>query len=242
MVSILIIALLFLSLFIAWRMFFLRDPERIISNEKNIVSPADGYIVYIRRIKSNDALVSYKNNSIVSWKKLYRDRNAHTSGYLIGIAMTPLSVHRNRIPVAGKIRSIKHCNSENKISLVTNMVNIALKRTLTNEQIEPTLDNEKACIEVETGQGSVYVTQIAGKTIDRIVLWKEEGDIVSKGEQYGMIRFGSQCDVFIPDTLLDTLCCNVGEHVYAGTSTLGTRRKAPNTESTQIGSNPRSNS
>ncbi len=61
-------------------------------------------------------------------------------------------------------------------------------------------DNERhgLVIETETGQ-SVGVVQIAGLVARRIVCWRKEGDTLLAGERFGMIRFGSRLDVFLPE-------------------------------------------
>ena len=66
----------------------------------------------------------------------------------------------------------------------------------------------------------VTVTQIADLWVDRIVAHVAVGDTVERGEQYGMIRFGSQCDVFVPDALVDEITVRPGNYVFAGETTV----------------------
>lgn len=82
------------------------------------------------------------------------------------------------------------------------------------------LSNETFTMEIRSSGISYYVTQIAGDTINRIVTWVNENQDTETGDQYGMIRFGSQCDVFLPDALVETLDVAIGNQVYAGESIL----------------------
>ena len=61
-------------------------------------------------------------------------------------------------------------------------------------------DNERKSIRIETAQGDVSgFVQIAGLIARRIVCAVSEGQVVSAGERIGLIRFGSRCDVYLPD-------------------------------------------
>ena len=79
------------------------------------------------------------------------------------------------------------------------------------------VENERLTIALRTDAGHlVSVTQIADKWIDRIVADVEPGDRLERGAQYGLIRFGSQCDVFLPDALIRRVNVSPGQYVYAG--------------------------
>ena len=85
------------------------------------------------------------------------------------------------------------------------------------------LMNERLTTAIKTTRGpTIFVTQIADKWINRIVSFVEEGDEIAKGAQYGMIRFGSQCDLFVPDELKISFNVNIGDYIYAGDSIIGT--------------------
>ena len=88
------------------------------------------------------------------------------------------------------------------------------------------LTNERLTTGLRTERGTVLVTQIADEWINRIVSWVDPGDVLECGQQFGMIRFGSQCDVFIPDTFDLTVTIKVGQYVYAGETVLGTYDEA----------------
>ncbi len=83
------------------------------------------------------------------------------------------------------------------------------------------LQYERMTTAIQTDKGTYYVTQIADPWINRIISWVKKGDVVEKGEQYGMIRFGSQCDLLIPDSLGVSLTITEGQYLYAGETIVG---------------------
>lgn len=78
--------------------------------------------------------------------------------------------------------------------------------------------NAHASLGLETGQGRVLVRQITGLVARRIVTRPEEGDTLGPGQRYGLIRFGSRVDTFVP---LDwPVTCRVGERAIGGVTVL----------------------
>ena len=101
----------------------------------------------------------------------------------ISIFLSVLDVHINRSPVAGRIiRSVYVPGA---------FVNAALDKA--------SEDNERRALVVEQADGTqIAVVQIAGLIARRIVTFKGEGDSVGSGERFGLIRFGSRVDVYLP--------------------------------------------
>jgi len=80
--------------------------------------------------------------------------------------------------------------------------------------------NERNTVLLQTADGREIITvQIAGLIARRIVCWLKEGMQVSRGERFGLIRFGSRVEVFLP--LGSTLLVRVGEKVRAGETPIG---------------------
>lgn len=80
--------------------------------------------------------------------------------------------------------------------------------------------NERNDIIITTEQGKqIVVRQIAGTIARRISCWVKKGDTVFSGEKYGMIRFGSRVDLFIPDDVM--LSVGLGQHVCGGETIVG---------------------
>ena len=105
-----------IPLFFLYRFwFFLRDPKRVVPDGNNIVSPADGLIIYIREIKNNNEVpISIKKGKKIFLNELMDD-SENKYNLVIGIFMTPFSVHYNRVPFSGKVIKNFYCISINKI-------------------------------------------------------------------------------------------------------------------------------
>jgi phosphatidylserine decarboxylase len=92
--------------------------------------------------------------------------------------------HVNRSPVAGRIERIAYRPGK--------FINAELDKA--------SEDNERNSLVISTpNNGSVGVTQIAGLVARRIVSFVHEGQTIETGERFGLIRFGSRVDVFLPE-------------------------------------------
>jgi phosphatidylserine decarboxylase len=100
----------------------------------------------------------------------------------ISIFMSPLNVHVNRIPISGKVEHLKYY--EGKF--------IAAFEDKASE------NNERMEIGLVSNYGKILFTQIAGFLARRIVNDLRINDDVTIGERFGMIKFGSRVDVFVP--------------------------------------------
>ena len=88
-------------------------------------------------------------------------------------------------------------------------------------------ENEQASLGIRTRHGSVLVRQIAGLVARRIVTDPVEGDGVERGGRFGLIRFGSRVDLFMP--LHWEVLCNVGDKVRSGATPVARQRATPAT-------------
>lgn len=162
---------------------FYRVPLRKVNKTPDgIVSPADGNIIYIKRIERGEVPIAVKNGKRATLTEFTNTGILDYPCWLIGINMTPFDVHKNCAPVDGKIVLNKHFDGE-YLSLKHED---ALSR---NERNTIVIDNEK---------GKVGVVQTASRLVRRIVTYKSEGELLSKGDWFGMIKFGSQVDLIIP--------------------------------------------
>jgi phosphatidylserine decarboxylase len=170
------------ALFVLW---FFRNPERIIPQDQNgVVSPADGRVVEV--------------------SKVHEDHLLHREAIKIGIFMSPLDVHVNRIPFGGKILAVLHQSGK---------FHSAFKAVAS-------LENEQNAVLLETPTGKkILFVQIAGMLARRIVCWIREGERVQKGQRFGMIKFGSRLDLYLPP---DTqVFVRLGEKVKGGATLIG---------------------
>ncbi|NHZ45234.1 phosphatidylserine decarboxylase family protein [Nitratidesulfovibrio liaohensis] len=124
------------------------------------------------------------------------------------IFMNVFSVHVNRAPVTGTVTGIAYHPGK--------FLNAAWDKAST--------DNERCAYQMTEDGGSTWTfVQIAGLIARRIVCRTDEGDTLARGERFGMIRFGSRVDLYLPDDYSPAV--NVGEQVFAG-QTIVARRNA----------------
>jgi phosphatidylserine decarboxylase len=120
----------------------------------------------------------------------------------ISVFMNVFSVHVNRAPVRGRIVKAVHTPGQ--------FVNAALDKA--------SQENERSSLVIEGPQGVVVATQIAGLIARRILTWSKEGEALSVGQRFGLIRFGSRVDVFLPEGYRPRV--SVGQTAIAGESIL----------------------
>lgn len=160
-----------------------------------------------RRIPEGEGLlVSPADGKIIDIKKVNGEDPLSEDSIRVSIFLSIFDVHINRIPVAGEVVSVKYrpgrflAAFDNRASEV-------------NEQNSVLINGERA---------NILINQIAGLIARRIVCWVTEGDKVKRGEPYGLIRFGSRVDIFLP--LKTNLWVKVGNRVRGGETILGVLR------------------
>lgn len=213
------------TLFLGWRFwFFMRDPARKIPEGDDFLSPADGFVVYVKRVESGEVPITVKRRQKIALSELsnYPPLQA-SSGFLIGIFMTAFSVHHNRIPLSGKLIYKHRSAATQNLSTARLMTNLLINRSPYEAGCEHLIQNERVTIGIQTASGDYSITQIADKWISHIINQAEPGDELTRGAWFGMIRFGSQVDVFIPDTLGYYTILKPGDYVYAGESPVARR-------------------
>ena len=121
----------------------------------------------------------------------------------ISVFLNVFNVHVNRVPIAGKIQAYRYNKGK--------FLNAASHKA--------SLDNEQSAILLNNGHVTILVKQIAGLIARRIVCWAKEGDEFERGQRYGLIRFGSRMDVFVPEGT--HIKVKVGDIVNGGSSIIG---------------------
>lgn len=116
----------------------------------------------------------------------------------VSIFMSIFDCHINRCPVAGRIENIVYQPGK--------FLNADLDKA--------SADNERNSLVIATGNTRVVVVQIAGLVARRIVCFVRNGQPVSIGERFGMIRFGSRLDVYLPEGVAPIVA--VGQTAIAG--------------------------
>ena len=186
---------------------FYRDPERIFPDYENaIVSPADGRVIYVKKIEKGAIPFSEKNGNKFFLKDFIQSDVFPHEGHLIGISMNFLDVHVNRAPIEGTISLLRHIKG----------TFISLKRR------EAVLQNERALTVIDNGYFKIGIVQIASRLVRKIIPYVREGYEVRRGQRIGMIRFGSQVDLYLPDLPSLYIKVNPEEKVKAGISVIAT--------------------
>lgn len=150
----------------------------------------------------NDVFVSPADGKVFLIRDVTESKYIHAEMKEISIFMSPLDVHVNRVPCDGTVKKVTH-----------NMGCFAAAykedSSITNENIEMVL---------ETSYGDILVRQVAGFVARRAVCRKKEGERLVRGERYGMIKFSSRLDIYLPRNV--TLNVKLGDKVRAGETLL----------------------
>ena len=102
------LSLALLAGYLYWRyVWFFRNPLRVPPPGESIVSPADGTVVYVSKVEPRQEVIMIKQGLPATLTDIVREDLAAPK-ILIGIFMSPFSVHYNRAPLAGKINFIRH--------------------------------------------------------------------------------------------------------------------------------------
>jgi phosphatidylserine decarboxylase len=147
-----------------------------------------------------DAIVAAADGTITDIVEVQETEVLQAPCRRVGIFLSIIDVHVNRAPIEGKIVFVKHYPG----------------LFLDARSAECSLKNEAMLWAFQGDRATVVVRQITGAIARRIVAWSKLGDTVKKGERFGMIRFGSRTEVYLP--LQSKIGVNVGDKVRGGES------------------------
>lgn len=157
------------ALFMAY---FFRDPHRTIPDTADIVvSAADGRVTRIEE---------------------------RPDGKLVSVFLSPLDVHINRAPIAGRIERVDYVRGR-KVPATSDSASLV---------------NERNSITIVGERMTVVCTQIAGILARRIVCWSKAGDELEIGQKFGLIKFSSRTDLLMPSEV--EIRVAIGDRVVGG--------------------------
>lgn len=134
----------------------------------------------------------------------------------IGIFLSIFNVHANRAPIAGRVLGIEYRPGK--------MLNaLRPESAKENERLEVRIESPSPPFQL------MRVRQITGQFARRIVCWVRPGDVLQRGEMFGMIKLGSRTELVLPRTHDLEVVIKVGDRVQAGSSLLA-RYKSPSHE------------
>jgi phosphatidylserine decarboxylase len=211
--------------YLSWRfVWFFRDPPRTPPPEEGILSPADGTVVYVRRVAPGEEVVAIKQGVRATIRDILRE-DVNEPKIVIGIFMSPFDVHYNRAPLAATVGFIRR-----HPALGENAHMGAMHwRTLTHhapyyEDSVHIVQNERTVTrlvgEYRGAPLSCYVVQIGARTVNGIDSYYQVGQRVERGATFGMIRIGSQVDLIVPSRPGLEVRVSPGDTVRAGETIL----------------------
>jgi len=154
--------------------------------------------------RQSNSFISPADGKVIVIEKVFDDRFFHEYVHKISIFMNIFNVHVNRIPHNGVVEKIIYTPGQ----------------FYSADSSQGGLRNEN-CATIITGETGrkIAVVQKAGLIARRIVCWLEPEDNVRQGDRFGLIRFGSRVDLYIPGSV--QLSVKKGELVRAGETILG---------------------
>ncbi len=206
---------------------FFRDPMRPIQSDSDyFFSPADGVIIYQRRVRQDEAVVEIKGRNYTLREAMREPSYEVEESLVIGIFMTFYDVHVNRIPYPGVLsfRELEPIDSFNRPMLA--MENALVDDLIVDHDTADYLHgNQRMLNKVETGDLGLdyYILQMADYDVDSITPF----DLSShrpyqQNQRFSQIRYGSQVDLIVPlGKGVDFECLHeVSTHIEAGVDPL----------------------
>ena len=154
---------------------------------------------------SPDKLISPADGKIIIIEEVSDDTYLQEKVIKVSIFMNVFNVHVNRIPFDGIVQKIQYKPG----------------KFYSADSEKGALLNERCGVIMETKNGTRLVfVQVAGLIARRIVNWLEPADSVQRGTRFGLIRFGSRVDLYLP--LESTINVKIGQKVRAGETAIAT--------------------
>jgi phosphatidylserine decarboxylase len=173
-----------------------------------VLTALETWIVYFFRDpertgeRGERLVISPADGRVVMITEVDEPSFVHGKATRISIFMNVFNVHVNRYPVSGTVRYV-HYNPGK-------FMNAAADKA--------SLDNEQMSVGLDVGGRLVLVRQIAGAVARRIVTYSKVGDTAAQAARFGLIRFGSRVDVFVPTA--STVRVKLGDKPVAGTTVI----------------------
>ena len=154
--------------------------------------------------EEEDILVSPADGKIIVIETVNDEKFTGGEAKKVSIFMNVFNVHVNRVPFSGKVSKILYTQG----------------KFYSADSEKGALQNEYCASIITTNSGKkLAFVQIAGLIARRIICWLETGDQIQKGRRFGLIRFGSRVDLYLP--IETELTIKMGQKVKAGETILG---------------------
>ncbi len=147
-----------------------------------------------------NAVVAAADGTVTEIAEIEESEILKTKTRRVGIFLSIFDVHTNRAPVDGRVIYREHRQG----------------LCLDARRSDCSQKNEAMTWAFQNSRVTVVVRQLTGAIARRIVAWSRLGDELKKGDRFGMIRFGSRTEIYLP--LTATVLVKVGDHVSAGST------------------------
>lgn len=217
---------------------FTRDPVRtVIYNPEVLYSPADGFILYSKVVSPTEPIVEVKGLTY-SLRELLRIKNYSYDSLVVGIYMSAVDVHYNRVPIDGWLEHyhlppIKGYNT----SMRYIEQQIFKNRKIQLEDATYLVNNERVVNKLTSPYYDlpIYIVQIADSEVDKILHFSNESEYYLQGDKFSLVISGSQVDIVVPISskyYIDSLVNDkIHYHVEAGIDVLFTLKPLSNIHS-----------
>ena len=149
------------------------------------------------------SLVSPADGVVMDVERVFEDQFLNRESIRVRIFLSIFNVHVNRSPMVGKVAFRAYRPGKMIPAFKSHASEL----------------NEKNYVGIQNKHLQILVTQVTGFIARRIVCWVNKGDIVSKGERFGLIKFGSCTEIFVPTNV--EIMVSPGDKVRGGVSVIG---------------------
>ncbi|MDP7639148.1 MAG: phosphatidylserine decarboxylase [Candidatus Hydrogenedentes bacterium] len=159
-----------------------------------------------RRISADpNDIVSPADGTVVAIEELADSPHYDGPCRRISIFLSVFNVHVNRVPAAGSVESVLYKRGQYKNAM----------------NPESSKVNESNAVRFQTSHGPMTVRQVSGAIARRIVCLPSAGDTFDKGAKFGMIKFGSRTELYLPMEM--AVCVKMRDKVKGGASVVAKR-------------------
>lgn len=151
-------------------------------------------------------VVAPADGKVIVIKEVFEDQYLKKNMLQVSIFLNVFNVHIQRVPIAGQVKEVRYHPG----------------KFLAAWDDKASLDNEQVGMVLDTGKHEILVKQIAGLVARRIVCWAATGEKIQTGDRYGLIRFGSRVDLFLP--VGTELKVKLGDKTVGGETVIGVVR------------------
>lgn len=149
------------------------------------------------------AILSPADGRVMFVREVEEPRFVQGKAIMVSIFLSVFDVHINRAPVGGTVTYKEYAKGKFLAAWDETVGEV----------------NERAYIGIETGRFRVLVSQVAGLLARRIITWSKAGDRLARGERFGLIRFGSCTQLWLP--LGSEILVKPGDRVAGGETVIG---------------------